>query len=313
MTANRLKLALLSGGLSGEREVSLKSGAQAAAALDPERYEVFRYDPAEDLPRLIQDAPGLDVALVILHGRFGEDGTVQGLLELLGLPYQGSRVMSSALCMNKPAAKDVYRRIGLPVADDLIVDRRRPLSPREIVDRLGLPVVVKPAHEGSSLGMTIAREEAAVGLGLEQGFTLDRFLLIEKYTPGKEITAAVMGNDDLEALPLIEIRPGEGRQFFDYHAKYVPGATEEVCPAPIDRALTEKAQQLALAAHQALYCRGYSRTDMILKDDGNYVVLETNTIPGMTETSLFPQAAQAGGYTFSQMMDRLIELALEED
>jgi D-alanine-D-alanine ligase len=311
MSSNKIRLALLSGGTSGEREVSLHGGAQVAKALNTDKYEVIHYDPATDLSRLVNDAPKLDVALIILHGRGGEDGTLQGLLDLLGLPYQGSSVMSSAICMDKRLSKELYRHHGLPVARDLVLDQRRPPSPESLVETLGLPLAVKPASEGSSLGMTIAKTLQELEQGLQKAFECDRWVLVEEYIKGQEITVSILGNDQLEALPLIEITPSEGYNFFDYEAKYKPGATREICPAPLPEDLTLKAQELGLAAHRALYCRGYSRTDMILKE-GRYYLLETNTIPGMTATSLFPQAAQAAGYSYSQLMDRLVELALEQ-
>ena len=259
----------------------------------------------------MDEAPRLDVALIILHGRWGEDGALQGLLDLLDLPYQGSGVMSSALCMNKRASKEVYHLHGLPVIEDLILDRKQPTPPERIIDQLGLPLVVKPNNEGSSLGAAIVRTAEELQPALEEAYRFDRWILAEEYIDGQEITGGVLGNDHLEALPLIEITPGDGYQFFNYNAKYLPGASREICPAPLSQELTRQGQEIALAAHKALYCRGYSRTDMILKDE-QYYVLETNTIPGMTETSLFPQAAKAAGYSFSSLMDRLIELALED-
>ncbi|MDY0040714.1 MAG: D-alanine--D-alanine ligase, partial [Desulforhabdus sp.] len=310
MGNSKLRVALLAGGKSAEREVSLKSGEQVYQALDKNRYEIFRYDPRNDLARLAQDADKIDVALIILHGRLGEDGTVQGLLELLGIPYQGSGVLGSALAMNKILSKQLYIEAGIPVAPYAIIDRSRAFSVEDIVKSLGLPLVVKPEHEGSSIGLSIVREAAQLSAALEQGWQYDRLCLLEKYIRGTEITGAVLGNDTLQALPLIEIIPGEEYEFFDYKAKYQPGATKEICPARISSELTQKAQEIAKRAHQALHCRGYSRTDMIVSEDEIYV-LETNTIPGMTQTSLFPQAAAAAGVSFSALLDRLIELALE--
>lgn len=311
MTVKKIRVALLCGGISGERAISFKSGDQVAQALDPARYDIHRYDPATDLERLMREAPGLDVALIILHGRWGEDGTVQGLLDLAGLPYQGSGVMSSALCMDKRVTKDLYRFHGLPVARDIVLDCKSPADLDEVVREIGLPLVIKPNSEGSSLGMSIPHTRKELEAGLAEAFLLDRYVMLEEYIQGREITASVLGNDHLEALPLVEIIPGEKYTFFDYEAKYEIGASEEICPAPIPEDLTRQAMEIGLTAHRILYCRGYSRTDLMLRD-GKYFVLETNTIPGMTETSLFPQAAQAAGYSFGQLMDRLIELALEK-
>jgi len=302
-------VALLSGGISSEREVSLNSGNQVLEALDKEKYRVIRYDPKTDLPRLVAEADDIDVALVILHGPFGEDGTVQGLLDLLGIPYQGAGVLGSAAAMNKLAAKRLYAQCGLPVPAYRVIDTESGFDADACIADIGLPLVVKPVAAGSSVGMTIVRDASALKPAVQSAFAFDRQVLAEAFVDGVEVTGGVIGNDDVEALPLIEIIPGEGHEFFDYAAKYTPGATQEICPARIDADLTEKAQRYAVEAHMALFCRGYSRTDMILKD-GEFYVLETNTIPGMTQTSLFPQAAAAAGMDFTRLLDRLIELAL---
>lgn len=302
---------MLAGGKSAERDVSLKSGEQVFQALDKDRYEIFRYDPRDDLPRLAQEAADIDVALIILHGRMGEDGTIQGFLESLGIPYQGSGILGSAIAINKILSKELYERAGLPVAPYAVLERDRPIDPAEVVGRLGLPLVIKPEHEGSSIGLSIVKTEAELPEALKEGWRYDRRCMVEKFIRGVEVTCGVLGNDTLQALPLIEIVPGDAYEFFDYQAKYTPGATKEICPARISPALTERAQELARRAHQALFCRGYSRTDMIVAGEDIYI-LETNTIPGMTATSLFPQAAAVAGISFSPLLDRLIELALEK-
>jgi D-alanine-D-alanine ligase len=307
----KLRLALIAGGNSAEREVSLKSGAQVLNALDKDKYDIRRYDPATELARLVQEAPDLDAALIIMHGRGGEDGTVQGLLDLLGIPYQGSGVLGSAIGMNKELSKLLYQQAGLKVPRAVAFSRHAPLGPKEIEAQLGLPVVIKPANEGSSIGVTIATDQAQLAAGLERAYAYDSRLVIEEYLRGVEVTGGVLGNRDPIALPLVEIIPSEQYTFFDYEAKYKPGASHEICPARLDPDLTRRAQQCALTAHQALNCRGYSRTDMIVWDKEIYV-LETNTIPGMTATSLFPQAAAAMGISFPALLDRLIELAMEK-
>ncbi|MBC2713218.1 MAG: D-alanine--D-alanine ligase [Desulfosarcina sp.] len=303
-------IALIFGGISSEREVSLNSGKQVYDALDKERYDILKYDPKTDIPRLVADAGKIDCALIILHGPYGEDGTVQGLLDLLDIPYQGAGVLGSAVAMNKLLSKHLYEISGLSVPPYAVVRRGEPVDVDRMVRQLGLPVVVKPVETGSSVGMSIVRSDAslapAVAKALEYGVTA----MIEGYINGKEITCGVLGNDEVEALPLIEIIPGENYEFFDYEAKYQPGATQEICPAPIDEELTRKAQSCAITAHKALYCQGYSRTDMILKNN-EFFVLETNTIPGMTATSLYPQSAQAAGMSFGQLLDRLIELGID--
>ena len=307
----KLTVALLSGGISSEREVSLNSGKQVFEALDKAKYTIIRYDPKTDLPKLMTDAKKIDVALVILHGPYGEDGTVQGLLDLLGIPYQGAGVLGSAVAMNKLISKQLYHQAGLPVPPYVVLNRGDAVDPDGLVRRLGLPLVVKPVEGGSSVGMSIVRGAEELEAAVEKALEFDRSLLVEAFVEGTEVTGGVLGNDRPEALPLIEIIPGEGYEFFDYEAKYKPGATTEICPARIDESMAEKARGYAVAAHLALACRGYSRTDMILKNKELFV-LETNTIPGMTATSLFPQAAAAAGLPFGQLLDRLIELSLED-
>jgi D-alanine-D-alanine ligase len=303
-------IALLAGGISSEREVSLNSGQQVYQALDKEKYEVRRYDPQTDLPRLVADASLIDAALIILHGPFGEDGTIQGLLELLDIPYQGTGVLGSALAMNKLAAKQMYEKAGLPVPAYAVVMRDAPGDVGRFVQQLGLPLVVKPANAGSSIGMSIVRAADELAPALAKAFEHDATTLVERYVRGIEITVGVLGNESLQSLPVIEIIPGQDHEFFDYTAKYTPGATREICPARIDADTAEKAQEYAQAAHRALYCKGYSRTDMIICGTDIFV-LETNTIPGMTPTSLFPQAAQAAGISFGRLLDRLIELGIQ--
>jgi D-alanine-D-alanine ligase len=307
----KLTVALLSGGISSEREVSLQSGDQVYDALNKDKYNILRYDPKTDLGRLVNDASGIDVALIILHGPYGEDGTVQGLLDLLNIPYQGSGVLGSALAMNKAVTKQLYEKTGIPVPPYIIYDRNDNVDVDACVKQIGLPLVVKPVAGGSSVGMSIVGSADDLRGALDKALTYDSAVMIESYIAGTELTGGVIGNKKLEALPIIEIVPDQTREFFDYEAKYTPGVTQEICPARIDEALTRQAQSYAKIAHQALYCRGYSRTDMILKDREIYV-LETNTIPGMTATSLLPQAAQVAGMSFSRLMDKLIELGLEE-
>ncbi len=303
-------IALLAGGISSEREVSLNSGEQVYAALDKSRYDVVRYDPKTDLPQLMADAASIDAALIILHGPFGEDGTVQGMLDLLDIPYQGAGVIGSAVAMNKLAAKRLYAEAGLNVPPYCIVKRGPLPELGGCIQHLELPIVVKPVEGGSSIGIAIAQTPEELRQAVEDAFRYDRLVLLEKFIEGTEVTGGVLGNDDPEALPLIEIIPGEKHSFFNYEAKYKAGETTEICPARINEMLTDRAQAIAVKAHEALFCRGYSRTDMIIQGDDIFV-LETNTIPGMTATSLFPQAAAAAGLDFTRLLDRLIELSLE--
>ncbi|MBN1106785.1 MAG: D-alanine--D-alanine ligase [Deltaproteobacteria bacterium] len=306
----KLRIGVIAGGWSGEREISLKSGEAVYQALDRERYEVRRYDPLDGLGHLIENCDNIDLAFVLLHGRFGEDGCIQGFLQLLEIPFVGSGVLSSAMALHKKTAKEVYRRAGLKVGEDVVLVKGEAFSVEEIMGVLGNAAVVKPVSEGSSLGMSICRSREELAAGIDRAFRYDREVMVERYIQGREITCAVLGNNLLEALPLIEIVPNPEYAFFDYTAKYTPGASQEICPAPLSTIETLKIQTCAIEAHRALRCRVWSRTDMILRD-GEAYVLETNTIPGMTGTSLVPLAARTAGMSLTKLLDRLIELSLE--
>ncbi len=307
----KLHIALIAGGVSGEREVSLNGAMGVEKALDPKKFIVNRYDPATDLARLAADGPKLDFAFILLHGLYGEDGTMQGFLDLLKVPYQGSGVLGSAIAMDKHLAKELYRLNGLPVADWQIIGSGDEVNIEELVSRFDLPVVIKPVREGSSLGLTLAQNKEQLINGIEKAQNHGSRIMIEKYIRGRELTVAVLGNNELQALPVIEIIPGEGFSFFDYDAKYKTGASEEICPAEISDELTVLVQKYGVAAHKTLRLRGYSRTDIMLSEDGALYLLETNTIPGMTVTSLLPQAAGVYGLAFPEFLERLIELGLE--
>ncbi|MFN2436429.1 MAG: D-alanine--D-alanine ligase [Desulfotignum sp.] len=307
----KIRLALLAGGISSERSVSLNSGNQVFDALDKHKYDIVRYDPKTDLPQLVMDAPDIDAALIILHGPYGEDGTVQGLLDLLDIPYQGAGVLGSAVAMNKLLSKRLYQQADIPTPDFCSLTAAGDADIPRLVRKLGLPLVVKPVCAGSSVGMTIVKNESDMDQAIQDGFAHDDTVIVEAYVKGIELTCGVLGNESLEALPVIEIIPGQGHEYFDFNAKYVAGETEEICPARIDEQTTRKVQALAVSAHQALFLKGYSRTDMILAGSDLFV-LETNTIPGMTATSLYPQSAAAAGYSFSRLLDTLIQLAIDE-
>ncbi|MBP8814970.1 MAG: D-alanine--D-alanine ligase [Desulfobulbus sp.] len=306
----KLRLALIAGGVSAEREVSLRGAAGVEQALNRDRYEVVRYDPATDLARIAADAANIDAAFILLHGVHGEDGTIQGFLDLLGIPYQGAGVLGSALAMDKNLAKVMYRLAGLPVAPWVMVEPGDLRDSGRIESAVGLPCVVKPVRQGSSIGMSIVRTRDQLPAALELALRHDGEVMVEAFLKGRELTAGVLGNSELTALPLIEIIPDSRYDFFNYEAKYQPGATREVCPAPVSETVRARAQDYAVRAHRSLQLRGYSRTDMILVGEELYL-LETNTIPGMTPTSLLPQAAAEAGLPFAALLDRLIELALE--
>lgn len=312
MQEQKIRIALLAGGTSGEREVSLSGAVGVEKALDPAKFSVRRFDPATDLADLVGAAGEIDFAFILLHGLQGEDGTVQGLLDLLNIPHQGSGVLGSAIAMDKHLAKELYRMNSLPVAEWEIITPASLEGAPDVTSRLGLPLVIKPVREGSSLGMTIAYSEKEMIDGVEKALGHGREVMVEQYIKGRELTVGVIGNDELTPLPLIEIVPGDEFTFFDYKAKYEPGASEEICPAPVSEEIRRRAQDFALRAHRALRLRGYSRTDMMLDREENLYLLETNTIPGMTPTSLLPQAAAEHGLEFPLFLEKLVALGMEK-
>lgn len=304
------KVALLAGGKSGEREISLASGEGARAALEEAGYSITMLDPAEraDLVRLMEEP--FDVAFLCTHGRGGEDGVLQGFLETIGLPYTGSGVLGSALAMNKGKAKLVYRDAGVPTAASVTVKKSEPYELDAIIAQVGEHCVVKAINEGSTLGIYIVEGKEALQDAISSAFAFDDEVLIEQYIAGPEFTVPVVGNDDPEALPIIQIIPAN--DFYDFESKYAPGGSQHVCPAPLEEPIAEAMRSHAVAAHVALGCAGISRTDFILDADRKPWALETNTLPGMTQTSLVPDAARAAGIPFSQLCEMLIDYALEE-
>ncbi len=295
------------GGTSAEREVSLSTGRQILSALDEGKYAVAAHDTA-DVPALLAalsaDRPA--VAVIALHGKGGEDGTLQGLLDLLGIRYTGSGVLASALAMDKAMAKRVLSAAGVRMPNDFALKRgKRPPSGTV----WHLPVIVKPNAQGSTIGMTVVQAEDALEAAIVTAFQYDDTVLIEQFITGTEITVPILGNDTLEVLPIVEIVPSGG--FYDYAAKYTAGATDEIVPARVSDAVAQEARRIAKLCHQTLGCRGMSRTDMIVTDKNEIYTLEVNTIPGMTPTSLLPRSAEAAYISFPQLLDKLIALALE--
>jgi D-alanine-D-alanine ligase len=306
-------IAVLLGGESNERGVSLKSGQAVLDALDRNRYKVIAIDPRDDLARLIELAPVLDAALIMLHGRGGEDGSIQGLLDLLKIPYQCSGVLGCAIAMNKALSKDIYKQNNIPTAAGFVLSRQqRNNDLRPLLAACNWPLVVKPAHEGSSFGVSIVKSAEDLSPALQWAFTMDEIVLVEEFIHGLELTVAVIGNRRLEALPVIEIIPSQG-EFFDFNAKYVAGKSQEICPARISPAQASAVQAMALQAHAALNLKGYSRSDFILSPQRGAIILETNTVPGMTANSLLPLAARSAGLSFAQLVEKLIALALGQE
>ncbi len=305
MTRRFEHVAVLLGGLSSEREVSLSSGNDCADALEGEGYKVTRIDMDRDIAvRLKEVAP--DVVFNSLHGPLGEDGTVQGVLEILQIPYTHSGVMASALAMNKKLSKAAFRAAGIPVAEHKIVPRS--VAAKEHV--LEPPYVIKPIAEGSSVGVHIVREDHAHPPQelTSSDWTLGEDVMVECFIPGRELTCAVMGD---EALGVTEIIPAEGLSFYNYEAKYAPGGSKHVLPAQISPNVYQLVRKLALEAHKALGCRGVSRADFIFDEnsarDDRVFCLEVNTQPGMTATSLVPELAAHAGLSFGELVRWMVE------
>jgi D-alanine-D-alanine ligase len=304
------RVAVLMGGRSAERDVSLNTGTQVAAALADCGYDVVTIDTGA--PGFIEEIQAAvpDVVFIALHGRFGEDGTIQGLLELLDIPYVGSGVLASALAMNKVQSKHIYAAAGLNSPAYEVVRRAAPYDVEALTAALGPKTVVKPANEGSSVGMTIVSDPTELEDAIEFAFRHDPLVLVERFEPGVEVTVGVIGNEELSALPTLEIVPVNA--FYDYESKYVPGMSRHIIPAGVSEEARAECQRLAVEAHRALGCAGMSRSDTIVTAAGEVFLLETNTIPGMTKTSLLPDAAAAAGITFPQLCDRLVSLAMED-
>ncbi len=306
-----MKVAVLKGGRSLERGVSLRSAARVEDALGALGHEALPIDVGEDLvARLRAERP--EVAFVALHGPGGEDGTVQELLEILGLPYTGPGVAACALCMDKVASKHELRAAGVPTPDWVAFNATafRELGAadtlEEIEQSLGFPLVVKPASQGSSLGVKFASDRAGVPEALVAAFSYDDRVLLERYVDGRELAVGMLGS---EPLPIVEAIPREG-DMFDFEARYEIGRTDYACPADLSENEAAEVAEVAAKAYEVLGCSGFSRVDLMLGGDGPHV-LEVNAIPGLTDTSLFPMAAEAAGIGFEQLVDRILALALE--
>ena len=300
----KLRVAVLMGGPSAEHEISLKTGEMVLKNLNPEKYEAqpividkegsWPLDPA-------RFKNSFDVAFLAMHGEYGEDGTVQKILEKMKMPYTGSNSKASHLGMDKEQSLKIFQKKGLAVAD-FVTDLKK-------MNKVGLPMVIKPLDRGSSVGISIVHNFSEVVPAVKEARKYSNKVMAQKYIKGREFTCGVinMGKNTVPLLPT-EIIPIE-RAFFDYHAKYTPGSSKEITPPRLSRKKVEELQNLALQAHKAIGARGLSRTDFILGQDGNFYVLEINTLPGMTETSLLPQAAQAVGISFPELLDIIIENA----
>ncbi len=301
------RIGVLMGGYSSEREISLKSGNAIIKALKEAGCDVHPIDITcrreNEIANLIKEAK-IDVAFIALHGCLGEDGTIQTILENLSIPYSGSGVKASQLAINKITTQAILKQKGIPIAENLILRNTDEIGPNQILEKLKLPVVVKPACEGSSIGVTVVFEKENLALALQNAFRYGKEVLIERYIKGREFTVGIF---DGKALPIVEVVPKN--QVFDFSAKYTLGMTKYIVPAQIAAAVAQNMQTIGLQAHQALGCRHFSRIDMMLEDETKPYVLEVNTIPGFTATSLLPKAAQAVGIDFTQLCLQMIRLA----
>jgi D-alanine-D-alanine ligase len=294
------KIAVMMGGLSREREISLKTGKAILKALSEKGYPVIPLDVGSDLAeKLVREK--IECAFLALHGRFGEDGTIQGMLELMRIPYTGSGVLASALGMHKIISKKLFLCEKVPTPRFEVFQRKEIKRDLSKLAFLSLPVVVKPAREGSTIGVSVVQREEELGPALKKAAEYDEEILVEEFMKGKEITVGIL--EDIP-LPVIEIVPRSG--FYDYHAKYTKGETQYIVPARIPREKYLAAQEMSLKAFQLLCCSGVARVDLMMDENENPYVIDVNTMPGMTETSLLPKAALYAGILFADLVERIL-------
>lgn len=305
-TLKQEKIAVLLGGTSAEREVSLSSGKAVLDALKNQGFDAYPIDP-KIFPVAELKSQGFDRVFNILHGRGGEDGTMQGLLEQIGIPYTGCGVMASALTMDKMRTKMLWKAFGLPVADMEVITKTTfaELNPQAIVEKLGLPLMVKPSLEGSSVGLTKVNCVDDLRNAVELALQYDDTILVEEWLSGDEFTVPVLGD---EVLPAIKIVP-EG-EFYDYEAKYISDNTQYFCPAGLTEEREQELRQLVKRAYDVVGCRNWSRIDVMTDKQGQFRLVEVNTNPGMTSHSLFPKSAATVGYSFEQLVVKILELSI---
>jgi D-alanine-D-alanine ligase len=293
------KIGVIAGGVSAEREVSLRSGEAVFNALKQKGYNVVFIDADPRLPEVLR-SEAIDVAFLVLHGGWGEDGSVQGMLEVMGIPYTGSGVLASAVAMDKVASKKLFMAEGLKIPPFMVINPEKPCKPE-----FPLPWVIKPAREGSSVGVSIVEGEEDFMKGVKEAARFGKRVIVERYIEAKEVHVGILGE---EVLGAVEVRPK--RRFYDYTAKYTPGETEYILPPELDKDVYEEVKTTALKAHLALGCTGATRVDLLVAG-GEVYVLEVNTIPGMTETSLLPKIAKEAGYDFPSLIEAILEDALK--
>ena len=305
-----MKILVIYGGESSEREVSLKTGKGIYESLIKQDYNASLYDfKINQLNELIVEIGSHDLIYIALHGKDGEDGKIQALLQLLGKPYIGSDHTSSSLAINKSLTKEIANQKNIPTANFLSISNSDDLNLKldTVNSNFSYPIIVKPNREGSSCGFSIIKEKSDLEKSVNNAFKYDKEILIEDYVKGQEFTVAILDDDGPVALPVIQIIPKN--EYYDFESKYTEGGSEHVCPANIETSLEKSLKEYAINAHKALGCRHYSRVDFIVTDQMEIFMLEVNTLPGMTPTSLFPDAANAYGLNYDQLISHLIKLA----
>jgi len=308
------KIGVLLGGRSAEREVSLRTGEAIYNALLAIGYDAVKIDVDQNIVENLKNQQ-INLAYIALHGKYGEDGTIQGLLEMLDIPYTGSDVLASAIAINKIATKKILLYEGLPTPEFFTISRSEYSDNQlgSLLDKvmaLGLPVVIKAPTQGSTIGISFVHHQGEISSAIEQAFLYDHTILVEKMVAGVEVTASVIGNENPEVLPLIEIYSATG--VYDYTAKYTVGLSNHIIPPRLPDSVQLTIKDLAYKTYLAIGCRGLSRVDFMVDQAGQPYILEVNTIPGMTETSLFPDAAKAAGISFTTLVNKIVELAIEK-
>ena len=299
-----MKIAILYGGESPEREVSLKSGKCVYYALR-KKYDVKLFDPSKKnfINKFLKFNP--DIVFIALHGGIGENGAIQGFCETLKIPYTGSGVLSSALCLNKIICKEILSYHKIPTPPFVVIEKNKPIKMK-----FKFPVVVKPANLGSTIGVKIVYNKEQMFSAIKEAFSIDEEVFIEKYIDGKEVTVGIIGNEEIEVLPIIEIRTRKG--FYDYKAKYTPGESFHIIPPELPKNLIKKVENIAIKTYKVLKCSGFARMEIIIDKKNRPFVLDVNTIPGLTKVSLLPDAAKFKGISFSQLCEIILNLGLEK-
>lgn len=309
---NKIKIAVLMGGKSSEHEISILSGNEVVKNLDKNKYDIIPIlisKTGDGVEKISKVKP--DIVFIALHGSYGEDGTIQGMLEVLGLAYTGPGVLASAIGIDKIAFRKIMEFEKLPIPKFTFLKKGEDV--KKIKNILGSPpYFVKPFNQGSSVGASLVKSMKSLDKALTFAFKYSDTILIDEYLSGLELTCAVIGNDNPIALPVIEIRPLKG-EYFDYLSKYSENGAEEIVPARISKVLTKKVQDLAIRVYKAIGCRGFARVDFMLNSKGDPVILEINTVPGLTPASLFPKAAKAANISYSDLLDTIIKYATKKN